>query len=201
MKLTLTFLILIISLQLNAQNVDRLMRRADSLKTINPDSTLLNYYKAVTLVLEDKEVVDDRKWFRLLMDAGNSVSKTSPSMRNSPATSLNYWGMAKGSAGEKLAEKIDFLKEYGVTDMVIYYLHGGQTRVIWLENCSSNVTKFLLWVYEGKTYVQQFDECKSYKPMVTAGSVFSRFYLTNKDSLVKEKLLEVVKITHQDIYE
>ncbi|RZK76934.1 MAG: hypothetical protein EOO92_13810 [Pedobacter sp.] len=58
-----------------------------------------------------------------------------------------------------------------------------------------------MWVYRGKTYVQQFDECKSYKPMVTAGSVFSQFFKENKDSLVKEKLLEVVKITHQDIYE
>ena len=58
--------------------------------------------------------------------------------------------MAYGTKGELLEEKIQFLKDLGIKDLVVYYPHGGMTKEYVMSGCSNNTNKFLIWVAGSK---------------------------------------------------
>ncbi|ATP56066.1 hypothetical protein CPT03_06130 [Pedobacter ginsengisoli] len=198
----LLYLLLFLSFSSHAQNFNILVNRADSLKALKEnEKAILFYNQAIDLILNNKEEVHDYKWHNVLINAGNTAWEIDKKTNNRSFLPQKYWGMAYGSHGEKLADKIIFLKDYGIKDMIIYYSYGGMMSNYNIGGCSDNITKYLLWLKDKTTYIQQFSECDSYKPIAIKASPIQEFYLVNKNKMAVEKLSRVHEMTDMPIYD
>jgi len=198
----LLYLLLFLSFSGNAQNFNTLVNRADSLKALKEnEKAILFYNQAIDLILSGKEQVHDYKWHRTLINAGNTASEIDKKTNSVSTLAQKYWGMAYGGHGEKLADKVNFLRDYGITDMIIYYPYGGMMRNYNIQGCSDNITKYLIWIKDKTTYIQLFSECDSYKPIAIKRSPIQEFYLAHKNKMAVEKLSRVHEMTDMPIYD
>ncbi|MGY4385460.1 hypothetical protein ACVWYN_002500 [Pedobacter sp. UYP24] len=192
MKIKLTMLLALMlfsSVYTKAQDFKNLVQIADSLKKQNKLIDAFDYYKkAIDLVLNDKEKVDQNDWISTLHSAGNLAGTLWDKRPDLSSLAQQYWSMIYGSRGEKLDDKIAFLKEYGVKDLIVYkeLLQMGQYNN---GGCSNGDTRYLIWFANGKTYVQMFDICNTYKPIAIPNSSLNTFYNANKSKILTDKLL------------
>ncbi|MGY4383583.1 hypothetical protein ACVWYN_000602 [Pedobacter sp. UYP24] len=201
-RLMLSLLVLLFHQSSSAQSFNFFQRKADSLVAANNlDSATTYYDQAINLILKNKESVDQQVWFNTLVSAGNAHSKLSQKLSSSSGIAQYYWNMAYGTKGERLEEKIEFLKDMGVKDLVVYFPHGGMTTEYVLGGCSNNETKFLMWVFGSKTFIQKFDDCYSYKPFAMEKSPFASFYLKHKQQIYHEKLKRFKRLSDSGIYD
>ncbi|MEJ2884519.1 hypothetical protein [Pedobacter sp. GR22-6] len=103
---------------------------------------------------------------------------------------------------ETLSEKINKLKSNGIRDLFTFRIHNdGASHVIILGGCSSNITKFLVWFTDRKTYVQAFDECYTYNPKEIDATELFNLYTKNSALIIKENVLPALaKGSHMDIF-
>jgi len=183
-----------------SQNFKTLSSQGDSLtRKLKFEQALKVYNEAIDLVLQDREAISDSEFFPTLNAAAEVASTLEGKTQSFNPFAQKYWGMIRGSRGEKMEEKISFLKELGVKDLIVYYPHGGHTSVYVVKGCTSNITKYLIWINGLKTYVQKFEECNSYKPVAIPNSSIAEFFPANKQTIATEKLNIIVRTTHMAI--
>lgn len=177
-----------------AQKFDTLINRAQKLQKDEKLSDALdNYNEAIKLVLEDKEAPDSQKWLSTLYSAGNLASKMTYARNDASQLAQKYWNLAMGSKGETLEEKISFLKNYGVKDIIIYHSYAYTVPYV-IGGCSPTMTKYLLWIKDKKTYVQKFNNCDTFKPLVMDKSNLAQFYLKQKNNIIKQKFITFLRV-------
>lgn len=200
--ITLSVLLIFLSALSRSQDFKTLKSEADSLaRKLNYEQALEVYSQAVDLVLEEKEVIADSEFFSTLYSAAEIATKLEGKTNSFHPLARKYWGMIYGSRGEKLEEKISFLKELGVKDLIVYYPRGGNMSVYVVKGCTSNITKYLIWINGSKTYIQRFEECKSYKPVAITNSSIAKFFPENKQMIATEKLARIPRTNHMMIYD
>jgi hypothetical protein len=183
----LLLLLILIAKSGYAQKFDTLINKASQLQKAEKLSDALdNYNEAINLILEDK-------WISTLYSAGNLASKMAYSRHDARDLAEKYWNLAMGSRGETLDEKISFLKDYGVKDLIIYHSYAYTVPYV-IGGCSSILTKYLLWIKDKKTYVQKFNNCNTFKPLVIEKSNLAQFYPKHKDSIIKQKFTTFFRV-------
>jgi len=176
------------------QKFDTLINKAGQLQKAEKLGDALDYYnEAISLVLEDKEAPDSQKWFSALYSAGNLASKMAYIRHDARELAEKYWNLAMGSRGETLDEKISFLKDYGVKNLIIYHSYAYTVPYV-IGGCSPTMTKYLLWIKDKKTYVQKFNNCDTFKPLVIEKSELAQFYPKQKDSIIKQKFTTFFRV-------
>jgi hypothetical protein len=195
MKIKLLLALLIFSAEIGyAQKFDVLIKKADELqKAENLSDALDNYNEAINLVMENKEAPDSQKWLSALYSAGNLAGKMTYKRNDASQLAQKYWNLAMGSRAEKLEEKISFLKDYGVKDLIIYHSYAYTVDYV-IGGCSPTMTKYLLWFKDKKTYVQKFNNCETFKPLVIEKSELAEFYPLQKDSVTKQKFITFYRV-------
>ncbi|MES2456116.1 MAG: hypothetical protein V4594_11260 [Bacteroidota bacterium] len=195
MKIKLLLVLLIFSAEIGyAQKFDVLIKKADELQKAEKLSDALdNYNEAINLVLENKEAPDSQKWLSALYSAGNLAGKMTYKREDASKLAQKYWNMAMGSRAEKLEDKIAFLKDYGVKDLIVYHSYAYTVPYV-VEGCSPTMTKYLLWFKDKKTYVQKFNNCEAFKPLVIENSELAAFYPKQKDSVIKQKFITFIRV-------
>ena len=190
MKIKLLLVLMILSAAIgHAQKFNVLIKKGAELQKAEKLSDALdNYNEAINLVLEDKETPDSQEWLSALYSAGNLAGKMTYKRDDASGLAQKYWNLAMGSRGETLDEKISFLKDYGVKDLIIYHSYAYTIPYV-IGGCSPTTTKYLLWVKGEKTYVQKFNNCETFKPLVIDKSDLAAFYPNQKDTIVKQKLI------------
>lgn len=128
----------------HAQKFDVLIERAHELQKAEKLSDALdNYNEAINLVLEDKETPGSQRWLSALYSAGNLAGKMTYKRNDASQLAQKYWNLAMCLRGEKLEEKIAFLKDYGVNDLIIYHSYAYTVPYV-IGGCSPTMTKYLL---------------------------------------------------------
>jgi hypothetical protein len=195
MKTLPILLMLLFSAEIGyAQKFDILINKAEQLEKAEKLSDALDYYnEAINLVLEDKESPDYQKWFSALYSAGNLAGKMTYSRNDASQLAQKYWNLAMGSRGETLDEKISFLKDYGVKDLIIYNSYAYTVPYV-IGGCSPTTTKYLIWIKDKKTYVQKFNNCNTFKPFIIKKSELAQFYPKQRDSIIKQKFITFFRV-------
>jgi len=176
------------------QKFDSLINKAyDLQKGEKLSDALDSYNEAINLVLEDKETPNPEKWLIALHSAGNLAGKMTYLRGDASQLSQKYWNLAMGSKGETLEEKIRFLKDYGVKDLIIYHSYAYTVPYV-IGGCSPTMTKYLLWIKDQKTYVQKFNNCDAFKPLVIEKSEIAKFYTKQKDSIIKQRFTTFIRV-------
>ncbi|MES2456996.1 MAG: hypothetical protein V4594_15690 [Bacteroidota bacterium] len=182
------------------QSFKKLSSQADSLaRKLKFEQALKFYNEAVDLALQDREAISDSEFFSTLYAAAEVASTLEGKTQSFNPFAQKYWGMIHGSRGEKMEEKVSLLIGLGVKDLIVYYPHGGHTSVYVVKGCTSNITKYLIWINGLKTYVQRFEECNSYKPVAIPNSSIAEFFPANKRTIATEKLTRIQRTTHMAI--
>jgi len=191
---TLLMLLIFTAEMVHAQKFDVLINRAEELQKAEKLSDALdNYNEAINLVLEDKETPNSQSWLSALYSAGNLAGKMTYTRNDARKLAQKYWNLALGSRGETLEEKISFLKDYGVNDLIIYHSYAYTVPYV-IGGCSPTKTKYLLWVKDKKTYVQKFNNCDTFKPLVIEKSDLAQFYPKQKDSVIKQRFITFLRV-------
>lgn len=199
---TLSILLIFLSTMGMAQSFKTLKIEADSLtRKLSYEHALEVYTKAIDLALGDKEKISDEELLPVLYSAAEAATQLEGKTQHFNPLAKKYWGMIRGSKGEKMEEKITFLKDLGIKDLIVYYPHGGMTSSYVIRGCSSNITKYLIWLQGTKTYIQQFDECNSYKPVLIPNSPINQYFSNYKQLIATEKLLRVKRISDMGVYD
>ena len=184
------------------QNFKSLSIQGDSLlKQLNFEKALEVYSKAIDLVLTEKETIGDKAFISTLYSAAETANRLEEKTQSFHPLARKYWGMLTGSREEKMEEKISFLSEHGVKDLIVYYPHGDHTSVYVVGGCTSNITKYLIWINGSKTYIQRFEECQSYKPVAITNSPLVEYFPKNKQKIATEKLTRIERTNHMAIYD
>lgn len=199
---SISFIAICLSTLGYAQNFKLLSIQGDSLvKQLKFEKALKVYSKAIDLVLEEKEIIADEEFFSTLYSAAETASRLEGKTQSFHPLAKKYWSMLAGSRGEKIGEKISFLKELGVKDLIVYHPHGGHVSVYVSRGCTSNITKYLIWINGSKTYVQRFEECQSYKPLLITNSLIAEYFPKNKQIIATENLNRIKRTNHMGIYD
>jgi hypothetical protein len=93
-----------------------------------------------------------------------------------------------------LDKAIEELKQSGVQYFFTYYVYsgGGTGKSIFVGPgpypCESLVTKYLIWLEKGKTFIQAYDECKVYPKLEVEDPQLIAFYRKNLQQMSGESI-------------
>lgn len=93
----------------------------------------------------------------------------------------------------QIENKIRSLKASGV-DTVIYYNYmcaGIDYAPDFPNECTIHETKYIYWVFNCKTYVQKFDNCFKYNPIILDSSSFISTFFNNINIIKAESIKPV----------
>jgi hypothetical protein len=101
---------------------------------------------------------------------------------------LSFWFVLSVN-GQVIDKKIDdFLKQIKA-DTVMTYSYSCY-RSFYLDSCSYEATRYLLWKQNGSYFIKRFDYCHDFKPIILEAENPFSFYLINKITIDKEKIKE-----------
>ncbi|MDB5157357.1 MAG: hypothetical protein JWR50_2064 [Mucilaginibacter sp.] len=158
MRKTFLFLLLYWAFPSNAQKLQQLKWKGDSLADSNhPKEAAVIYDQCIDIVLSDKQAINDNDWFAILLAAINA---------NKPNAG-KYSSLAYGTRAEKMTDEIALLKNMGVKYILSFSSWGYSTPTIGGSpyTCPIDETKtFLVWGINDDVFMQAFNTCNTYKP-------------------------------------
>lgn len=162
-----------------------LINEGDSLfKVKSYDLSLTKFEEAIDIATKSKTTISEDVWVRMFMGAGNSADAT---FNGSKAR--KYWNLATGDKGERLLDKVNYLREYGIKPIKITMSTFSGTVPSYYKACTSSATSYLIWVDISGVFVQKFDDCNSYPPFKFKDSVISSL-IKNKFDNIKNETIE-----------
>ena len=87
----------------------------------------------------------------------------------------------------KLQKQVNNLKVSNVDTFLIYSV-ACNGRLIPIDTCASEETKYLFWVQNSKTFLKRFDYCEDFKVIQLDTANPLTFYIKNKRAIDKEKI-------------
>ncbi|RYZ85974.1 MAG: hypothetical protein EOP04_14825 [Proteobacteria bacterium] len=172
------------------KNFENKVRKADSLGSLKHFKKAFVIYKdQIDAILSGKlsHEVNANEWESLLRKAGDMGWKCS-----NTELAMSYNNMALGAKGEKLREKIEFLSQLDVNQYYIYKLSSpGIGHSLIVGGCSLSDISYLIWLHNGKCYIQRFDDCESYKPVQFTDTALYQLFDTYRKQITGEKIISL----------
>jgi len=164
------------------------IRKADSLAE-------LKHFKQAFVIYKDQidDVLSGKLKVEISADQWKSVLRRAADMGwrcDNADLAVRYNNMALGTKGEKLREKIEFLGQLDVKRYYIYlpYSTGGTGHSLVVGGCSLSDIRYLIWFHNDKCFVQQFDDCESYKPVQFTDTALYRLFDSSREEMIGEKI-------------
>ncbi|WP_276088072.1 hypothetical protein [Pedobacter sp. JY14-1] len=182
-----------------SQNIKALIQRGDSLTNSGDfKSAAIFYKKLVGDILENRVRVNEDEWKTVLYKSAPVISRVDGYTAARP-----YSNMAFGGNGEKINEKINFIKDFGAKFLFVYRpWEPGSPESYVLGGCSSHIEKYLFWYGKNKWYVQLFNECNTYKPIGFENDSLKILFESYLNELVNGNILELKSLrpSHDENY-
>jgi len=169
---------------------DSQIKKADSLKDAGKFKEAFRLYDNQISRYLSGEIgvrINPQNWKFLLSRAGDAASRS-----DQLTAAMRYWNLVKGSYGEKINDKIEFLKDMGVKWYYTYRaFETGGSNVIIVGECTAGDTQYLMWMHNGKCYIQAFNECDTFKPVGYVDNELYKLYTGNADTIAKEEIFHL----------
>ncbi|MES2829797.1 MAG: sialidase family protein [Bacteroidota bacterium] len=189
-RLILSFLLLALASVLNAQSYGGyLIGGSYALDTRQYQSAIAQFKSARELMEKDTSTISSRDWWQLWIRGGDAAW-----MSGDKKLAQEFYNKYTTTDLKLLNDKIAQLKSKGIKHLFTYYTYnqGGILGTSFIgpgpHPCVSNLSKYLVWVDQDKTYIQLFDECKSYEAKVSSDPDLAAFYKKYLDTMVNEKI-------------
>ena len=150
----------------------------------------LEQFKAAREIMEKENADIPSGYWRQLWISGGDAAWLS----GDKTLAQEYYNKYTATDLSRLNDKIALLKSQDIKYLFTYYSYnqGSNGRSIFLgpgpHPCESLVSKYLIWLDQDKTYIQLFDECKSYEAKIVTDPDLANFYKKYLDTMINEKI-------------
>ncbi|GAB3928907.1 hypothetical protein GCM10028827_22660 [Mucilaginibacter myungsuensis] len=166
---------------LKAQDFSAVWQKAQKLKAdSNYKGAIAIYDKEIQKILAGDTIYQDYHWIGFLALAGRIYE----------GRENKYDNLLYGTKAEKLNEKIEFLKDAGVENMLSYEIKDREHGVISFvySSCHSTTKRALVWLMNKHIYMQVFDDCNTYKPLKILDTELVTLFEKHLDNITTDSL-------------